>query len=336
MGNEGGPLGAAIAMKVIMEDSVIEAAVAWHAGQMRDDFDWDAFTLWLEADPRHRLAFDEIASLDETVERHRDRIASLLAGDDVEQPLARTPASAPPRGVRWSGWAGGAIAAALVAAVALPVALRDAAIDYRTATGETRVIALANGVHVQLASGSRLTVANRKAQEIKLAGAAWFDVSHDPARTLTIRAGPYRITDIGTRFDVSTATGGVKVAVAKGSLWVSEGGLAAPVQLREGQHLLVSPAIGVAEVSAVAPENVASWRKGRLMYQDVPLSLVAAEVSRYAGHKVVADPAVAARRFSGVLPIGDGSALVGKLAQIANLSAISEGGGVRLADSGSR
>lgn len=332
LGNEGGPLGAAIAMKVIMEDSVIEAAVAWHAGQMHDDFDWDGFTLWLEADPRHRLAFDEIASLDDAVEQYRDRIAPLLAGDEVEQPQA----AAARRSVRWRGWAGGAIAAALVAAVALPVVLRDAAIDYHTATGETRVIALANGVHVQLASGSHLTVADRKAQEIKLAGAAWFDVSHDPARTLTIRAGPYRITDIGTKFDVSTATGGVKVAVAKGSLWVSEGGLVAPVQLKEGQHLLASPAIGVAEVSAVAPENVASWRKGRLIYQDVPLSLVAAEVSRYAGHKVVADPAVAARRFSGVLPIGDGSALVSNLAQFANLRAIPEGSGVRLADSGSR
>jgi transmembrane sensor len=185
-----------------------------------------------------------------------------------------------------------------------------------------------------LAGGSHLTVDARN-EEMKLAGTAWFDVPHDPSRTLTIAAGPYRITDIGTKFDISTDIGTMKVAVAEGSLSVKEGGLTAPVDLKEGQHLLASQTLGIAEVSTVSTENVGSWRSGRLVYQAVPLSLVAAEISRYAGKKVIADRSIAGRRFSGVLSIGDGSALVSNLAQFANLKQISGDAGVRLVDGNS-
>jgi hypothetical protein len=42
----------------------IDEAALWHVASARDDMDWDAFTLWLEADPDHRARFEEIAQAD--------------------------------------------------------------------------------------------------------------------------------------------------------------------------------------------------------------------------------------------------------------------------------
>ena len=44
-----------------MSADIDEAAARWHLAQADDDMDWSAFTEWLEADPRHRDAYDAMA-----------------------------------------------------------------------------------------------------------------------------------------------------------------------------------------------------------------------------------------------------------------------------------
>ena len=58
-------------------DRIIEQAAAWHVASSDDAIDWDGFTAWLEADPRHRTAYDEIALTDAVVLDHRDILADV-------------------------------------------------------------------------------------------------------------------------------------------------------------------------------------------------------------------------------------------------------------------
>ncbi|MET0362420.1 MAG: FecR/PupR family sigma factor regulator, partial [Sphingobium sp.] len=42
-----------------------EAAIAWHVAMpSMDEAQWTAFTAWLEAEPAHAAAYDEVASAD--------------------------------------------------------------------------------------------------------------------------------------------------------------------------------------------------------------------------------------------------------------------------------
>ncbi|MDZ7895667.1 MAG: hypothetical protein U5M50_12350 [Sphingobium sp.] len=105
--------------------------------------------------------------------------------------------------------------------------------------------------------------------------------------------------------------------------------------LTAGRQLVVDDRSGTGDLAAVEPGNVGSWRAGRLVYDNVPLSLVAADLSRYGRQQVKVGEAVAGRRFSGVLVVGDGGKLVQDVAQIMGLRASRSDGAVLL-DAGGR
>ncbi|MDB5702937.1 MAG: anti-FecI sigma factor FecR [Sphingomonas bacterium] len=308
-----------------MSDTIIDEAARWQAAQDSDAMDWDAFTLWLEADPRHRAAFDSLALLDDKVMAQREQIVALL-------PTAPEPAE-PRRYWRAASLAaGGAIAAAVALAIALPHpgAVPTKLATYRTGAGETREVALRDGSRIELAPSSMMTIENDRQSQLTVAGSAYFDVPHRPGRDLTILAGGLTIHDVGTRFAVDAGVDSARVAVAEGALEISSPRIAKTVKLVSGQNFLASNSLGLMQRGAQRPETVASWRRGELVYDGAPLALVAGDVARYAGKAVTVDPAIANRRFSGVLTIGDGTGLVGTLAAIMALDARPMGNGVRL------
>jgi transmembrane sensor len=305
------------------DEKLLDQALAWHGALASDDADWDAFTLWLEADPEHRRAYDEVALLDDTIARHRLRLGAVLPPEtgDAAEPRRQ------PR--RIIGWAAVPAAAALVF-VLLPT-LRQAAPPpqaaiYATGRGEVRDIALADGVHVALAPRSRLRLA--AADRLVLDGAATFDVAHRPGRRLVVQAGGVSVQDIGTRFEIVSGPDAVRVGVSEGRIAASFAGRP-PVQVDAGKALTIANG-QTAEVRPMGEGQFASWRQGRLVYDDAPLSLVAADLSRYSGRRVTFDRALRSRRFSGVLAIGDGSKLVGNFANIMDLDIRPVDGSVRL------
>jgi transmembrane sensor len=297
------------------DDHITGDALQWHAALAQDDADWDAFTTWLEADPRHRSAYDEIARIDQALDSHREALAAVLP-----------PESAPRRHV--ARWWGGGIAAGLAAAAAAALLLVPGAPSsvrsYETGPGQIRAVALADGGRVQLAAASRLTVLpdNR----LRLSGAATFDVPHRPERTLTIEAGGVTVSDIGTTFEIADDGGVVRVAVAEGRVQVGGPGFATPIAVAGGRRLTVDPAHGVVQQGPL--REFAAWRQGRLVYENAPLPVVADEIGRYAGIKVTLAPGLADRRFSGVLTAGDN--VVDDLARFMDVEARREPSGVRL------
>ncbi|MDI1294894.1 MAG: FecR domain-containing protein [bacterium] len=306
------------------DDAVLDEALAWQAALESDDADWDGYMSWLEADPRHRAAFDSVALVAAAVDTHRDDIVGLLE--------AQTPTELPRRRFsRALAYAGGGMAAALALMVAVPVLWAPQSVEtYSADGGKSRSVALANGIHVTLSPASRMIVRGKDAGQIELAsGEAYFDVRHDPARTLTVSAGGYNISDIGTRFAVNVAGKAFRVGVADGTVSVVSPGADGGVPLAAG-HQLVAGESGLI-VSPVAGSDVGSWRSG-----DAPLPLVAADIARYSGKTVRIDPSLEKAHFSGTLVIGDGSKLLSDLAAVMDVDIQPEKDGVRISAAGLR
>ncbi|WP_395329248.1 FecR domain-containing protein [Novosphingobium sp. BL-8H] len=321
-----------------LPDDILAEAAAWHLASNDDAMDWDAFTRWLEHDPRHRQAFDEIALTDAALlDHHADR-AELwpepVTEESVERPALAEAGRAPRRAWhrtwhRTWRWAGVAVAASLAAAIAVPQFMDSASQEYATG-GTSQRIALADGSTILLAPRSTLKVAGRDEDRIALSGGALFDIRHDPHRQLKITAGALAISDIGTRFDVQAQDDAVRVAVVEGQVQVSAQALGAPVQLPAGKGLAFDPRAGTATVAAVSSGDVGSWKDGRLTYDNATLALVAGDLRRYAGVTVDVPPALRDRRFSGTLIVDNGDTALRDLVQLMGLRLGGHAGAWRL------
>lgn len=296
-----------------LDDKIISEAARWHAASVHDDMDWDGFTLWLESDDRHRMAFDELSAVEVLLDEHFDELSLTLPDeDDAPEHMA---VAASPTNRRWKHWTGGAIAASLVATLAITQFVQPARLEYDSGA-DSRTITLNDGSQVLLAPYSRLTIDGKNQQQIALEGGAWFDIRHDVDRPMTITAGELQISDIGTKFDVQTNDAIVRVEVGEGEVQVSAKGLARPVRLNQLRGLTFNAQNRKLTVTAIAQENIGEWRSGRLSYDATPLVLVATDLSRYAGVKVKVADSLQNEKFSGTLAVGDKEAALRDLSQL--------------------
>ena len=304
------------------DDPIMQQAVAWHDALRRDDGDWDAYILWLEADPRHKQATDQIAQLHAIMDSHKDKLTQECG---AEAPLNKWPT------IVHSGMVVGA-SAVLVAClmwVANPWLAPGDAI-YATGPGETSRIVLASDMIVELAPGSRLVVNENNPTDLELSGGeALFRVRHNPDRILAIRLGGFVVRDIGTEFSANATQGAIMVAVAEGDVTVARDGADTSVALSAGQRL-VAQRKGNTVISNIDRAHVGAWRRGQLVYDQAPLAIVAADISRYSGRDVVVADSLKPLLFSGVLAIGDGSNLVQTLASLMALRYSVDGNRIRI------
>ncbi|MXO58392.1 hypothetical protein GRI89_02375 [Altererythrobacter salegens] len=228
---------------------------------------------------------------------------------------------------------GGAVAASLIALLVVPQITQSDPVTY-TANETSRTVALADGSSIVVAPGSTLTVAGRKQDQLALEGGAFFEIRHDPARSMVIKAGGLEISDIGTSFDVQVVGQSTRVEVAEGRVQVRGEALAGPIELDAGKQVSFDPQSKTATVATVSDENVGEWRKGRLTYESTPLALVAADLARYAGLRLDITPAIANRRFSGTLSVGNGDTAVRDLAQLMGLVLVHDSDTYRLEPAG--
>lgn len=312
------------------DESINAEAIRWHVQSAHDDMDWDGFTRWLEADDRHRTAYDEVALTDMLIGDHADllRTGAVAANDDApayHEDLGDIPPS-PRRVAGWKLWSGIAMAASLAAVVALPRFVEEDSIVYQTQAA-SRSIALSDGSRVILAPRSSLKVGS--GQQIALNGAAWFDIRHDPARQMTITAGGATISDIGTQFDIQDTAGKLRVVVAQGAVRVASDQFAT-LELPAGRGLTVDRQSGAATVRSIATEDAGAWRSGRLSYESESLALVAADIGRYAGIRIAVSQPLQDRRFSGTLIVGNGETALRDLSQLMDISIVGGDGAYRL------
>jgi transmembrane sensor len=303
---------------------IANAAVDWLVrlqGETVTERDWLDFDAWLTASPAHAQAYDAVLAFDQRL----DLDARFAEAEPVGAPLTSNVVPLRPARRAWVWSAGAAIAAAFVAgAVLVPSKglMGGRETTYVTGVGERRTIALEDGSRIDMNAASRVTVRfERHARRIKMDDAqVFFDVAKDSSRPFLISAGDTQVRVVGTQFDVRRRDGKVAVNVQRGLVEVRPhlARDAAPYRLRPGQGLSHREGqTADAKLQAVAVEEVAGWRQGRLIYRDQPLSQIAGDMNRLFPRPVkLGDAEAANMRLSGVLIVDEQDAMVDRLSHL--------------------
>ncbi|MDG2005228.1 MAG: FecR domain-containing protein [Novosphingobium sp.] len=277
------------------QSRIRDEAINWHIRlASASDEEWQEFTAWLEADPRHNPAYeavsDEDAELDFVLAQRE--VMPVAANDDPE--VWQDPRPSP----AWR-WGGIAASLALLAGVTYLVVGGANEQVIVTAPGETRIVSLDDGSQITLNGGTQLVFEGTDSQEVELvAGEARLDIRHDPAREFTVVMDSQRIVDIGTKFNISRDPDLLRVEVSEGT--VRYEGFGKSVRLEAG-HTLTATSTGAVTSGAMAPALMSGWMRGELIFHDAPLDLVARDLERASGIEIELDPSVADRPFNGLI-----------------------------------
>lgn len=279
-----------------MQGRIDRAATAWLVrlgSPMLDDADRRAFRDWLDADPAHGAAFDEVRRL------WRGLDAPTAALRRVERRRV---------GVRRLA------AAAVLLVTALAVAQLGSGADHATAEGEQVSVTLADGSRMALDGDSAADVRiDDGARRVELRrGRAFFEVAPDPTRPFVVAADGVEAVALGTAFVVDRRPGGVEVVVALGRVAVRDGTGAAR-ELAPGERVEAT-AEGLGAPGAATLETALAWRRGLIVLivlEDRRLADVALELDRATGARVmIPQPSVRDLRLSGVFRDDDPAAVI--------------------------
>jgi transmembrane sensor len=203
-------------------------------------------------------------------------------------------------------WAGGAIAASLIAGgIGLRTFVaRSSTARIQTALGEIRHVPLDDGSNAVVNTATMLQVDFTRAQRnVRLeTGEAWFEVAKDAHRAFLVAAGEVRVRAVGTAFSVHRVAGGAEVRVTEGTVevWVAgrEDGKRA---VSAGARTFVTEIDGPQPPVQDAPgiDRKLAWRDGALKFEGDTLAAAAAEFNRYNRVKLEVDPALAAEKVVG-------------------------------------
>ena len=269
------------------------SAAAWLDKRDRGDWtdeDETLFQAWLEERPIHRIAYWR-------VEEAWDRTQRLAALNFPKAQHGKSPSFFRIAAVL-------ALVAAAAAASWIYYA-RPKGATYATSIGGRETIMLADGTSIELNTNSAVhvldTTAERKVWLEK--GEAFFKVTHDAKRPLTVYAGERRITDLGTQFDVRRETAGLEVAVVEGRVRFEADKAQSAQVLTRGDVALATPAQTI--MSRRAESELArelSWRRGVLVFDNTPLAEAVRQLNRYNQTRlVVADSAIGRLPITGTL-----------------------------------
>jgi len=263
-------------------------------------------------------------------ERVWRRSRAIETDADVQAALGAAKGRVRRRASRALGWMSGllACAAALAGLGALMVFTPAAGQVYQTAVGEQSSVVLEDGSRIRLDTNSRMLV-QYSASERRITlvrGQAFFDVVHLPSRPLRVEVGAATIRDLGTRFDVRKDDGQVRITVVEGAVQVGERARGVRWTMTAGQQMLTGPTPrGPFPVDA---SKATSWTNGRLVFENMSLSQVAAEMNRYGRHRLILDLGpISEIKVSGAFDSTDTNAFVAAVSRLYDLKAKTQADG---------
>jgi transmembrane sensor len=211
-----------------------------------------------------------------------------------------------------------------------------------TRAGQLDTIRLADGSSVVLGPESRLAIDEgfgRTSRKVTMSGQAYFDVVHDDARPFVVRTASATLRDIGTTFSVrSDSVGGTRVAVTSGAVDVAatRGPASSPTVLHAGDRAEVSGERTRVERGVVTEADL-SWTRGVLALHDASIPVVAQELRRWYGVKlIVTDSAIASRRLTATFEHASADEVGRVLAAVLGGSVTRAGDTLRLGAAGAR
>lgn len=221
------------------------------------------------------------------------------------------------------------VAASVVIAAALIFGWLNRPVDTLervAAAGSREIVELPDGSMVHLNSGSRIyyPASFREKREVRLEGEAYFDVQHDklPLRVETFNA---TVQVLGTRFVVRAwpdeSEPETRVGLLEGVVkLVSRTDAQEFATLSPGESMVVS-ATGLSP-SRASVEEANAWRTGDLVFLDVPLDEIVADLERRFDVRIqVRPPQMLSHRLTlAVRQPRDAASVVGDLAAALQLS----------------
>ena len=195
-------------------------------------------------------------------------------------------------------------------------------VELITRKGERREVALSDGSVLHMNGETRLiaTLGRRERHILLTHGEAFFAVAHDTSRPFVVKGGAGRVTVTGTRFNVRHDSDTLQVSVESGSVRLDTGPWwrATERRLTAGQQADAYVDQTLSSVMQVNVEHLAAWQRGKIVFNDAPLSTVIREMNRYLTQSArLASPELGYYRISGIFSVDDPLAMLDALPAIA-------------------
>jgi transmembrane sensor len=173
-------------------------------------------------------------------------------------------------------------------------------------SGVRSKVVLSDGSNVWLNAGSTIKFKvpfDKNNRDISLSGEAFFDVYKNPNAPFTVKTENVSVTVLGTRFncrsfkdenniDVVLEEGQVKLNVDTG-LSVND------IIMKPGDRALIDKASNHTALTNGSIEKYVAWHNGKLVFDETPMSEVAARIGQWFGVDVsIADPKITKFRIT--------------------------------------
>ena len=161
-----------------------------------------------------------------------------------------------------------------------------------------RYIILPDGSKVLLNNGSHLyypAAFKGSSRDVYLEGEAWFDIHQDTRSPFIVHTGNVKTVVLGTAFDIKAPRGqeNVVVTVTRGKVRVEKDNKTLAV-LTRNEQITVNDKTAAPAKQLIKTEEVMSWKAQDVLFDDTPVSEVAAELEkRFSVHIELENPDLA-------------------------------------------
>jgi transmembrane sensor len=232
---------------------------------------------------------------------------------------------------------GGALAAAAAGVASLSLrpplelwpTIPELLADYRTTTGERRLLVLADEVSIEMNTRTSMSKSGRlggvRGLEL-LSGEASVTAGPSNASPVGVLAADGRILATRGKFNVRCEGGAATVSCLSGETRIEYA--ASVVTLPAGRQVHYADGkMGVP--TAVDPESVSSWQDGFLVFHAMPLYQAIDEINRYRPGKIILmNTELRSRIFSARFRISNVSSAVSRIQQVFDANVTTLPGGI--------
>lgn len=213
-----------------------------------------------------------------------------------------------------------------------------------TQHAERREVTLADGSVVDLAPDSEVVVRYRAHERLLTLehGEALFHVAKNFERPFIVQAAETRVRALGTVFNVQRGDRGISVTVVEGRVSVSvsqqspswavpsaSGTVVKPLTLSADEQVTISLRGQATTVREVHGSAVAGWARGQLVFDNQTIGEIARRFNLYNRVQIrVLNPALGARRMSGVFQADDPKSFVDLVKVVTDTHAVRRDGDV--------
>lgn len=176
----------------------------------------------------------------------------------------------------------------------------------RNKSRHVELVTLQEGSQVWLAPGSTLDIPgdfNFSTRQLELEGEAYFEVTHNQYKPFRVKTAKVQTTVLGTHFNIEAYKGEaeIKVSLISGRVnvvYATVTGKDSCQMLSPGTRIVYKTAERRGVLEKFIPEaKEAEWRKGALIFENIPLSAVFSRLENRFGKKFIYSPSIFSKKY---------------------------------------